>query len=261
MQNALSAPPRTAGNENTGLLKVLALLFMIVDHCGAAFFPTSQEMRLIGRIAFPLYVWCMAVGAEYTKNPWKYALRLLLAGLISQPCFMLGLNHPWYQLNVYATQLLGLLGIIAIRENRLGSRYWGPVLAVLIPCAVQMDYGWQGVLFILLLYACRKQRSAIVALMIAFCLYWGHGTFSMTSYFGVAPLRKISFLPRAGTLLADINRVEFWAILSLPLMIFPMRSRLRLPKWAGYAAYPGHLLVIGVIRNWNVIADFIHSVL
>jgi len=251
----LSAP-RTGGNENTGLLKVIALVFMVIDHCGVVFFPGVREMRLLGRIAFPLYVWCLCVGAEYTRNIWKYALRLLAVGIIAQPCFMLGLGHAWHELSVYATLFVGLMGIAAIRANRLGSRYWGPALAILTACAVEMDYGWQGVCFILLLYGCRRQRSAIAALMIAFCLYYGHYTFTMNSYFGIPAVKEIAFLPEGRSLLSDINRVQFWAILSLPLMIWPMKSRLRLPKWAGYAAYPGHLMVIGVIRHWAEIEGF-----
>lgn len=258
MNQEVQAPAlRTGGNENTGLIKIFAIAFMIVDHLGVVFFPGCREMRLIGRIALPLFAWCMCVGAEYTRNIWLYALRLLAVGLIAQPCFMLGLNHQWYELNVYATLLCGLLGIAAIRENRFGSRYWGPVLAMLIPCVVKMDYSWQGVLFILLLYGCRKQRASIAALMAAFCLYWGYGTFTMSSVFGIPVLQQVSFLPNANGLFKDISRVQFWAILAVPLMILPMKSRLRLPKWMGYAAYPVHLLAIGVIRHWGEISGWL----
>ena len=250
--------PRTGGNENTGLIKACAILFMIVDHVSAAFFPSILEMRVIGRIAMPLFCWCICVGAEYTRNIWKYALRLLLVGILAQPCYMQGLHHSWNELNVYATLLCGLLGIASIRENRFGSRYWGPALAILIPCAVKMDYGWQGVAFILLLYGCRKQTSAIAALMVAFCLYWGNGTITLTKAFGIPALQSISFLPHTGGMLRDLSRIQFWAVLALPLIIIPMGRGFRMPKWLGYAAYPGHLLVLGVIRHWDAIMQFIH---
>ena len=57
-QKQLSAP-LTGGNENTGLLKVIAILCMIADHIGAKFFPTIAELRVVGRIAFPLFAWCL----------------------------------------------------------------------------------------------------------------------------------------------------------------------------------------------------------
>ena len=77
-----------AGNTDTGLLKILALLFMIVDHVGVRLFRDVQELRIIGRMAFPLYVWCIVVGTVYTRDPLKYALRLLIAAVIAQPFYM-----------------------------------------------------------------------------------------------------------------------------------------------------------------------------
>ncbi|MBR1585468.1 MAG: hypothetical protein IJ662_08020 [Clostridia bacterium] len=239
---------RTAGNENTGLLKLIAILCMIVDHAGAAFFPQYREMRVIGRIALPLFAWGLVVGCCYTRNIWKYALRIFLVGLIAQPCYMLGLNHKWYQWNVFATLLLGVLAIAGIRKKWYGSHVWAPILAILAACAVQMDYGWKGVAFILILYACRERKATIAAGMTAFCLYWGYGSSSLTSFLGIPAVRSISFLPQAGTLLMTLAQIQFWAILALPLILIPMRGRISLPKWAGYAAYPVHLLIIGLIR-------------
>lgn len=131
--------PKTAGNENTGLLKLLALLFMVVDHVGAALLPGYLDLRLIGRIALPLYGWCLVVGMSYTHDWRKYALRMLAAGLLSQPCYVFAMNHAWAELNIFATLLLGLLGIAGIREKKAGSQYWAPALALLIPLAVKMD--------------------------------------------------------------------------------------------------------------------------
>lgn len=250
MTDASVLKRRTAGNENTDLLKLIALLFMIVDHTGAAFFPQCLEMRLLGRIAFPLYAWCLAVGAEYTRNIWKYALRLLIVGVISQPVYVFAMRHQWMEWNIFATLLLGLLGIAGVKTRRLGSQIWAPALAILISCAVDVDYGWKGVCFILLLYAVRGSRPALSAFMIAFCLYWGQGTITMR-HFGSIPFpTQVSFLPLAGEMLSALARIQFYAVLALPLMAAPMRrGALRMPAWLGYALYPAHLAVIGLIRN------------
>ncbi|MBQ9262762.1 MAG: hypothetical protein IJ189_00960 [Clostridia bacterium] len=253
MTDAIKKAPggnRTAGNENTGVLKVLAIVFMIIDHAGAVFFPQYRDMRLIGRIAFPLFCWCLVVGCCYTSNIWKYALRILVVGLISQPCFMLGLGHEWYQLNVFATLLLGVLAIAGIQKKWRGSHIWAPILAILAACAVQMDYGWRGVALILMLYACREKKGAIAAVLTAFCLYWGYGTFKVTSFLGVPLITSISFLPQAGGIFMALTQVQFWAILALPLMLIPMKRKSILPKWIGYGAYPVHLLIFAAIKYW-----------
>ena len=256
-QKQLSAP-LTGGNENTGLLKVIAILCMIADHIGAKFFPTIVELRVIGRIAFPLFAWCLCVGAVHTRNVWKYALRVLLVGILSQPFYMQALDHKWYQLNVFATLLLGLLAIAGIRKKRWGSHIWAPALALACSVVIQMDYGWQGVLFILLLYACRGKPSTIAALMISYCLYWGYGTFQVNSFLGVNLAEVLTRLTGNSRLGSDMARVQFYAILALPLMLIPMKGRLRLPKWISYGAYPAHLLVLGVIRHWNNIMFLFH---
>ena len=241
---------KTAGNENTGLIKIIALICMMIDHAGVIFFPSVMEMRIIGRIAFPLYAWCAVVGACHTRSMGKYALRLLVTGVISQPFFMLALSHEWTELNIFATLLLGVLGIWGIRERKWGSEIWAPVLAILISCMFEMDYGWKGVLLILLLYLARNSKGGLAALMIAFCLYWGQGTVTVTKFFGLNLRTYYSFMPHGTSLLSSLTRIQCFAILSLPLMLLPMQSRIRLPKWVSYGVYPGHLLIYYLINHF-----------
>lgn len=250
-----SLTPRTDCNENTGFIKALAILCMIVDHVAVAFFPQTLELRVIGRMAFPLFAWCLCVGAEYTRNPWKYGLRLLLAGVISQPVYMYAMNHNWNELNIFFELLLGLFALRAMHVNRYGSGVWGPALAIAASCTLKMNYsyGWKGVVFILILYACRKNRASLSAAMAAFCLYWGQGSARLTRLFGVALPAEIPAMPLSAGLLSDVYRVQFWALLALPIIVIPMKKRLRLPKWVSYAAYPGHLAVIALIRHWDEI--------
>ncbi len=252
--------PRTAGNENTSLIKIAAIALMILDHVGAAFFrwPSGIEMRFFGRIAFPLFAWCLVVGTEYTRNIWKYLLRLLAAGIVAQPCYMFALNHSWTDLNVFATLFCGMAGIAAVRAKKFGSHVWGPVLALAVPLFVKMDYGTLGVFLILGLYGCRKSKSAIACFLTAFCLFWGIATSSsINTLFGVAIPRTMDALPYVGNLWNAVRYLQFWAILALPVMIIPMGKRFRVPQWIWYAAYPWHLLIIGLIRHWPEVQLFI----
>lgn len=243
-----AAFPRTGGNENTNLLKWIALLFMILDHTGAVFFSRIPLFRLMGRIAFPLYAWCLAVGSEYTRDMGKYALRLFLGGLVSQPFFMMALKARWDDLNIFFTLLLGVLGIYGIREKRMGSHIWAPVLSVCAAFFVQVDYGWKGVLFILLLYAARKNKGAIAAVMTAFCLFWGATSTVNTLFFVPSSLSRL--YPQFASFLNIINKMQFFAIFALPFILIPLPGRLPLPKWLSYAFYPGHLLILYLIRTY-----------
>lgn len=239
-----------AGNQDTGLLKILALVFMVIDHVGARIFTNVTELRIIGRMAFPLYVWCMVVGATYTSDPMKYALRLLVAAVIAQPFYMLGLNHTWSQFNVMYTLLLGYMAIAGIRINRYGSRYWAPVLALLVTNFVTLDYGMNGVMLAIFLYLCRERRGAIAALMAAFCMYWGTGSSTVSSLFGYRWGTESGVVPSILQLnfVRAFLRLQTLAILALPLILWKRQKRTPFPKWAAYAAYPGHLLILWIVQ-------------
>ena len=103
---------RLAGNLDTSLLKTLALLFMLIDHLGVALFGNLLEMRVLGRIALPLYAWCLVVGNVKTRHPLRYFGRLLLLATISQPLYMMALNHTWQHLNILFLLALATAGYV-----------------------------------------------------------------------------------------------------------------------------------------------------
>lgn len=217
-------PART--NHNTGLLGIIAVVCMLFDHAGAAFFRDVVWLRVVGRIAFPLFAWGIAIGAEHTRSIARYALRLLLLALISQPFYMLGLNHTITQLSIFPTLLLGLLGIWGLRDRQ----EWLTVVAVLLAAVLDIDYGVRGVMCILMLWALRDNPLALAICFSAYCAtVWGYGRAVLTTRYFSIPLQTC-------------------AILALPLMLWPMSTRTRTPRWLMYAVYPAHLAVIWVIK-------------
>ena len=66
---------RICGNTDTGFLKLIAFVTMAIDHIGAVFFPESVILRIIGRIAFPLFAYCLVIGYLYTSDVKKYLRR------------------------------------------------------------------------------------------------------------------------------------------------------------------------------------------
>lgn len=254
-----AAPPPPAGNTATGTLKLVALAFMLIDHLGAVVFPRIPEMRILGRIAFPIYCWCMVVGFHYTRSVPRYLGRILLTGSISQPLYAWVMNHMgqsgilWRDLfltkpNIFLTLLLGLAALWGIREKKLLSHLWAPAAAIFLATVLNADYGWKGVLFILLLYAARSTRPAVAAVMIAFFLYWG------TAYRVTGSLLGIPFdvgkLPAwIGSPLSAFLRLETYGLLALPFLLIPFRRNIRLPAWAAYGLYPAHLLVVLLVKT------------
>ncbi len=242
-----------AGNTNTGVIKLIAVFFMLIDHAAILFFknaPFYTEMRLLGRIAMPLFAWGIVVGSQYTRNILLYAVRVLAAAFLIQFLYMPVMHHNWQYLSIFFTLALGLFGLAGIRLRKAGSQIWAPVLVLLVPfllsmlpAAVQIDYGWKGVALILCLYACRHHRGAIAAMMCFFCLFWGMSSASVTTLFGAT----IRYPNAFSSLLGYVFRLQFFAILSLPVILYPSKHSLHIPRWASYAIYPAHLVLLYLI--------------
>lgn len=235
-----------AGNTDTSLLKVLALVFMLIDHIGARILTGVTEMRIIGRMALPLYAWCLVVGCVKTRDMKRYILRMLLMAVLSQPLYMMGLQHTYQELNILFTLTVGLVAIYGIRQKFVLFRILVPVLCYVLLGYIQVDYGWKGLTFIILLYLARESRGGLIATYLAFALFWGMGSSSVQSIFSLK-LNLIT-LPGIGSLLQPFFRLQAMVWLSLPLIAIPMHSGLKLPKWLGYALYPMHLVVLIVLR-------------
>ena len=64
------------------LLKMTALIIMVIDHIGAYITDTPVQMRWIGRIAAPIFIFCLCEGVDHTSNEKKYLLRLYLGSVL-----------------------------------------------------------------------------------------------------------------------------------------------------------------------------------
>lgn len=67
------------------LIKWIGIVTMTIDHIGYFLFPELMWMRIIGRIAFPCFLYAIIEGTERTRNYQKYIFRLLALGVLSMP--------------------------------------------------------------------------------------------------------------------------------------------------------------------------------
>ncbi len=80
-------------NDTGGLsnfdLKILALIFMIIDHFGYYFkFGISNDMynacRIIGRLSMPIFLFLLVQGFIHTSNLKKYIFRIFIFAIVTQ---------------------------------------------------------------------------------------------------------------------------------------------------------------------------------
>ena len=72
-------------NNKTALIKWIAILTMTIDHIGYYLFPSLLFLRVVGRIAFPCFLYTTVQGVRETHDFRKYLLRLVVTGLVSMP--------------------------------------------------------------------------------------------------------------------------------------------------------------------------------
>lgn len=241
-------PPRTVNtNKDTGLLKLIAMICMLVDHLGAVVFPQYRAMRIIGRIAFPLYAYCLAVGCAFTKNMLRYVVRVALLMLVSQPIYVVVMNHTnsaMYSVSfaehpvraaftfylesfrdpsILLSLLVGMILIWSIRDRQF-------VITACVGVFLYythgiLDYGWRGIVLMLLFYLLASRPILSMPIVTAFMVWWG--------------------LSGAGYSVMGVRfGIQMFAIFALPFVYIPTKTNLRLPKWVFYLFYPAHLLLV-----------------
>lgn len=235
-------------NTDTNLLKLIAIVAMLIDHLGARVFTQYAEMRIIGRLAFPLFAYCISVGCVFTRNIGLYALRMALMAIAVQPLYVTAMGHQtmmsfdwahnFYRLDlifqhyylprpsVLFTLFLGILVLWTLRDRRY-------VLTLILTALIwylrnNLDYGEKGILLMVLFYVLRDRPLCSLAWTAGLMTWWG------------IPALQNRFLLSSNLYLST----QFYAVLALPLIHLPIRTGMRINKYFFYVFYPAHLALI-----------------
>ncbi len=212
-------------------LKLIALASMVFDHVGDNFFPDQVWMRVIGRIAMPIFAFCIAEGFGHTRDQTKYLLRMLLFGVISEVPFdlvtsgkLLEFTHQNIMLT-FAWAILGLLCCEKVLENRRTKgrcALAGFVLLVffLSSLFLGLDYNLLGVGLVIVYHLLRDK----------------------------APLINNAAAVAFHAILRNVGIYWFGLLGFLPILLYNGRRGKGL-KWLFYVFYPGHLLLIWLLRD------------
>lgn len=214
-------------------LKIIACVTMLVDHIGAVFLPGEYSLRVIGRIAFPIYCFLLVEGIHYTGNPWKYGLRLLAGMLLSEIPFDLALKGglTWGSQSVMVTLLLGFLAVEAISLLKHDIlKLAVTVAACALAELLHTDYGGFGVLLIILLSQTRGRLWLQTILLALVC--WMMNSFRL----------------KIGGFLIPIEIFGVAAMVPIALYSGKKGTSSKAVQWAFYLFYPVHLTVIYLLR-------------
>lgn len=133
------------------MIKLLACIFMLIDHLGVLFFPQYDVLRVIGRLAMPFYAYCIARGIKYTKDYKSYLKRVLEISILTQIPFSIMLKE--IKLNICFLWVIGIWFIVNLEKTKSIKRKI--VLSVVIfffVSLLKIDYGVYGLAYLTIIY-------------------------------------------------------------------------------------------------------------
>lgn len=217
------------------VLKLIALVAMTVDHIGYFILPEIAELRIVGRLAYPIFAFMIVEGCEHTQNKLRYFLNVLGVGLVCSAASF------WTEGSLYQSIMItfacAILLIFAMKHvvdaarfgctlRADGAKLVAVLLTVLVYCLasgkitpdLQVDYGFLGI------------ATPVLAAL------------------GQSRLQRLLLLGVGLTLLAfSMGGVQIFSLAALCLLALyngRRRSSIGLTKGFFYAYYPLHLAVI-----------------
>jgi hypothetical protein len=216
---------------STFALKMIAVITMLTDHIGAIFYPQYLILRVIGRLAFPIYCFLLAEGFFHTGNRKKYGQRLFLFALLSEIPYDLAFHQTFFYLgaqNVFLTLFIGLvlmdtLSHLSTRKGYVLSGAAAVMIAAFAAWFIGSDYGAQGILLITVFYLMRGRQKA-----------------RNVSYTAVTVCFNLS------------NQLQWFSVAALlPICLYNGKKGPSC-KYFFYAFYPVHLLILhGIWVIWR----------
>lgn len=216
-------------------LKYLAFISMLIDHVNNGLITplldgkgwllvVSNIFSILGRIAFPIFIYFIVEGYFKTKNRLKYLTRLVIFGIISEVPFDMFTSKVYYNPN------------------------WNNMIFTLAFCLVTV---W------LIDYLKGKITNKIIWYLLSFVIVIGMSFLAMAlsldyDYYAIV-LAYIFYIFYdrliLGAVLGYLSIIkEVYSFLGFGLVTLYNGKEGKQYKWLNYAFYPTHLLVLGLLR-------------
>ena len=216
------------------LLKCIAMICMTADHVGCLLLPQYTWLRIIGRLAFPIYAYLIAEGCRYTRSMGRYLGSLSAIAALCQGIYFVAMGSVYMCILVTFSLSVALIWLLQwAQQKRTRFTYAAVAVGVLLAFVLgeilpgllvgtdyAIDYGFYGIILPVCVYLCksRKQELLITALVLM------------------------------GMAAADGWGIQWFALLALPFLALysGQRGKWKL-KWLFYFYYPAHLAAIWLL--------------
>ena len=220
---------------NGAQLKYIAFVSMLIDHTNNALITPilngtgwllrlSNLFSILGRIAFPIFIFFIVEGFFKTSNRKKYLLTLLVFGVISEVPFDMFTSKTFYSPywnNMMFTLALCLITvwIVDFLKEKIGNKVVWYIVSIVvvavcsaIAMALSLDYDYHAIVLAYLFYIFYDKPV------------WG----SVLGYLSIIK--------------------ELYSFLGFGMVLTYNGKRGRQYKWFNYLFYPVHILILGILR-------------
>ncbi len=161
-----------SGNQ----LKLIAALSMTLDHIGVQIYTDFVLLRILGRIAMPIFAYMIAEGSRYTNNRKRYLINMLLIAFICQLVYFFASGSLYqcilvtFSLSIVliyaldrATEKKHIKNYILMFITFLSVYFVSEVLPIVLKNTdYAVDYGFAGIMLAVLIYFGRGKITKLV---------------------------------------------------------------------------------------------------
>lgn len=230
-------------------LKILAVVTMTLDHIYSYLggsLPIPFWFGLLGRLAAPLFLFCVAKGVYYTHDRAAYCRRLYIAAVLmglgnwlvnhylTIPHGVTIENHIFSTL-FYTVYFLSVLEWLRDRRKDRDTPLQAAALLVLPFLLAAAEHylpdGWIQTLAGIGIYYTMEKRSSLALFYLAVC--------------GLFFAGEVSY----GFTLKNLftENYQWFMIIALPFMLQYNEQKGRSSKWFFYLYYPAHIYVLAAL--------------
>ena len=230
------------------VLKVIAALSMLCDHAGLILFPRVSALRVIGRLAFPLYAFCIAEGFRYTRSRFRYFLRVFVLGALCQIVYFFVEDDVY--LGILITFSLSIV-LMALADGvkkafsgeksplaSLAEKITGKELPNSADRILSLSAAAVGLALVWLLTSHMTVDYGFFGVLLPVCV----------NLFDELPLRALAFACGTAAVAVSFGAdfpTQYWSLLTIPLVFLyngkPGRVRM---KYFFYIFYPAHMAIL-----------------
>lgn len=233
---------------NRDVIKYLAMVTMLGNHVANIFMaPSFWRTVLIdlGYFTAPVMCFFLVEGYHYTHSKAHYAFRLAVFAALSQIPFSLALSSgtvlSFVGMNMLYTLLICFAILVVLeRVHHLALRMVAVVVLAFL--TANADWAFMAPIFtVLFAWAWGSRERLKQAFIVALLL------FGLNGYLGYA-----AYAPVLDGVIHALGQMSGMALAALVIVYGYNGKRMQhgrtFSKWFFYVFYPGHLLVLGLIR-------------